>query len=385
MVQLETYKGRKSRHPCPACRQRYEFTRFVNTETGEYLPEEVGICNRSSKCGYSYTPKQYFADNPKTEKTKSKSASNARPKPRNYGFANPIIRTEIQKTDYIPFDHLLPTLSGYDQNAFIDFLFALFPEDLETVWMSAKRYFIGTYAHRCGAYTSFPYIDRRKRIERAKLIRFNAETGKRLKGDYDTSSLSAILKKQGKLKEDFNLGNCFFGEHLLAVDEEKPVALVESEKSALVGAICFPDMFWLACGSKQSLKAERLKRLGTREIILYPDADGFELWNQVAIDARRLGLSIKVSKLIETAGSVEEKRNGYDLADYLINQQRQINENNFSSDFYNAKLDAVLSTPHLFEYFNDCYNERLFLMDVDELLESEIRTIVRNITKGVTV
>lgn len=380
MIQLEIYKGTRSRHTCPSCGAQNSFVRYVGND-GAYIDSSVGRCNRESKCNYHYSPKQYFADNPKTEKLKNKSVSNPKPKTRNYGFVNQV-RTEIQKTDYIPFEHLLPTLSGYDQNAFIDFLFALFPEDLETVWMTAKRYFIGTYTHTYGAYTSFPYIDRRKRIERAKLIRFNTETGKRLKGDYDTSSLSAILKKQGKLKEDFNLGNCFFGEHLLAADEEKPAAVVESEKSALIGAICFPNMLWLACGSKQSLKPERLKRIGSRDIILYPDADGYEVWNKVASDARRLGLSIKVSKLIESSGTPDEKLDGYDLADYLINQQRQIVNHNLNADDYNRRLDLVQTNPDLFAYFNDCYTERLFLMEVNELPDSEIRTIVRNITGG---
>jgi Domain of unknown function (DUF6371) len=381
MIQLETYKGTRSRHTCPSCGARNSFVRYVDGD-GAYIDSTVGRCNRESKCNYHYSPKQYFADNPTTEKLKNKSVSNSKPKTRNYGFVNQV-RTEIQKTDYIPFDHLLPMLSGYDQNSFTDFLFALFPEDLETVWMTAKRYFIGTYQHKFGCYTSFPYIDRRKRIERAKLIRFSAETGKRLKGDYDTSSLSAILKKQGKLKENFALGNCFFGEHLLAIDESKPAAIVESEKSALIGAICFPNMLWLACGSKQSLKAERLRRIGTRDIILYPDADGYEVWNKVASDARRLGLSIKVSKLIESSGTAEEKRDGYDLADYLINQQRQINEHNSNADDYNQRLNKVLSDQSLNDYFNDCYTERLALMEIDELPDSEIRQLVISVTKGV--
>ena len=29
-----------------------------------YLSDSVGKCNRLNKCGYHYTPRQYFADNP---------------------------------------------------------------------------------------------------------------------------------------------------------------------------------------------------------------------------------------------------------------------------------------------------------------------------------
>ena len=114
-----------------------------------------------------------------------------------------------------------------------------------------------------------------------------------------------------------------------------------------------------------------------------PDADGYEVWNKVAADARRLGLSIKVSKLIESSGTPEEKRDGYDLADYLINQQKTINSHNLITDDYNRRLNIVQSSADLFAYFNDCYSERLALMEVNELPDSEIRTMVRNITKRV--
>ena len=41
------------------------FTRYIDTENNnQYINDNVGKCNRLDKCGYHYTPKQYFADNP---------------------------------------------------------------------------------------------------------------------------------------------------------------------------------------------------------------------------------------------------------------------------------------------------------------------------------
>ena len=38
---------------------------YIYTENNnQYLSERVGKCNRLDKCGYHYTPKQYFTDNP---------------------------------------------------------------------------------------------------------------------------------------------------------------------------------------------------------------------------------------------------------------------------------------------------------------------------------
>ena len=63
--QLERYRGRGSRYVCPQCGRKYVFTRYVDTHNNNtYLSDNVGKCNRLDKCGYHYTPKQYFEDNP---------------------------------------------------------------------------------------------------------------------------------------------------------------------------------------------------------------------------------------------------------------------------------------------------------------------------------
>ncbi len=193
-------------------------------------------------------------------------------------------------------------------------------------------YLVGTFED----YTCFPSIDRFNRVCRGKLSRFNRATGKRLKGDFDTSSLVRKLR----LKEDFNYKQIFFGEHLLPKYPEKPVAVVESEKTAIIARLCFPEFVWLGSNSKSWLNAARLKRLGNRQVILYPDADGFGEWQAVALNAQRQGLSVKVSDLIESRATAAQKVEGYDLADYLINEQAGINKANQYIDFYNAKLAA---------------------------------------------
>lgn len=63
--QLERYRGRSTRHVCPQCGRKNVFTRYVDTENNNiYISDKVGKCNRLDKCGYHYTPHQYFTDNP---------------------------------------------------------------------------------------------------------------------------------------------------------------------------------------------------------------------------------------------------------------------------------------------------------------------------------
>jgi hypothetical protein len=342
MIQLEKYRGTKTRHTCPTCGSRNCFVRYQN-ENGEYLAEDVGRCNRESKCGYHKKPKEFYADNP----TNSKFAQVRAKKSEQIKTQ---IRAEKPKSfDVIPPEHLKATLGNYDRNAFVQFLFNLFPDCSDEIQAVLSLYFVGTYQD----YTSFPSIDRLNRICRAKLIRFNQTTGKRLKGDNDTSSLPAKLK----LKENFQYKQIFFGEHLLAKYPNKTICIVESEKTAIVASLCFPEFVWLGSNSKTWLKAERIKRLGNRQIILYPDADGFDLWQGIASEARTQGLNVKASALIQNHATDEQKANGYDLADYLINQQTEINAHNERADIYNFKLEKVLNDKSLLAVFNSILDE----------------------------
>ncbi len=362
MIRLEKYKGKKSRHTCPTCNSKNEFTRFVD-DNGNYLPDNVGICNRVSKCGYRYTAKEFFADNPE-KKIGLNFGERKKPGKANYVFTAKNasqIEYKAAAPDFIPFEHLKATLGNYENNAFVQFLIELFPDCIEEIKTVLKMYLVGTYPDYHGCYTCFPQIDRQMRVCKAKLIRFNSETGKRLKGEFDTSSLGAKLKKLGKVKENFNYKQIFFGEHLLKKYPDRPVAIVEAEKSSIIGSLCFPKFIWLASGSKQWLKVDRLQRFNSREVILYPDADGYNAWEAIAADARRQGLEVKVSSLIEDNATDEQKAEGYDLADYLIQQQREINAYNQSVDAYNLReyetdeqdiLDALLERQAILEYEN---------------------------------
>ncbi len=110
----------------------------------------------------------------------------------------------------------------------------------------------------------------------------------------------------------------------------RSVAVVEAEKTAIIASICkgvFPELVWLACGGLSNLKVGNLSRIAKgRKLLLYPDANGFEKWQSVAVEARKLGVAIKVSDLIERLSTNDQKCEGLDLADYLIFEQRRRND-----------------------------------------------------------
>jgi hypothetical protein len=359
MIRLEKWSGKKSRHTCPSCNSKNEFTRFIDDD-GKYLPDNVGICNRASKCGYRYTAKQFFSDNPES-KVGLKFSKGKRKRISNYGFAAKSVSqaTQTPQTalDIIPFEHLIATLGNYENNSFVQFLIDLFPDCIEEIKEVVKQYFIGTT--KLGK-TVFWQVDQKKRIRTGKIIAYDITSGKRRK-DVKPNWIHSELKRLGRLGKDFNLMQCFFGQHLLLENSDKPIAITEAEKSAIVGRLCFPEWLWLAVGSKQNLTIERLQRLGTRQMILFPDADGYSAWQQIGIQAKRQGLNISVSDWIETNATIEQKAEGFDIADYLIEQQRGINEYNEYIDADNLgvyepdeqdSLDARLEREAVLEYEN---------------------------------
>lgn len=372
MYQLEKYKGSSTKHTCPNCNQKGVFVRYID-ESGSYLAIDVGRCDRESKCGYHYPPKQFFLDNSesggKLPIKRTESFSGVRVLERKQVEQGTRQKEQPERTipDFIPSDHIKQTLGNNEHNAFVQFLLNLFPDDIGLVKDVLNMYLIGAFED----YTCFPYLDQLNRICRGKLIRFNPNTGKRLKGNYNTHSLVAKLKRQGKIKEDFRYKQSFFGEHLLTKYPDLPIAIVEAEKTAVIAAICkgvFPDMVWLATGSKQSLKVDKLRRFRQKQIFLYPDGDGFKEWDETASQARRQGINVRISSVIEKQATETDKGEGFDLADYLISEQNRINKTNKFIDRYNSALEKVLSNQTLFEQFNIILDERIAINEIDQNL-----------------
>jgi hypothetical protein len=155
-------------------------------------------------------------------------------------------------------------------------------------------------------------------------MQYNPETGKRIK--HESCAIDWVhskLKKSGTLPEDYNLQQCFFGEHLLTIYPEATVCIVESEKSALISAAIFPNFIWLASGGIQGLAVDKCKVLKDRTVILYPDLNAFDKWSEKAsLIKNQCSCEITVSTLLEDISTPEAKAKGLDVADFMINQLR---------------------------------------------------------------
>ena len=302
---LEKYKSKANRYTCPACHKAHQFTRYIDQETGEYLADHVGICNRITSCGYHYTPKDYFHDNKIFSKPVPPTPTTNNLKPTT---KNPQHITSNQQPDYIPLEIFNKTLTNYDNNNLIKYLLTKF--NFHTVEALVSIYQIGTSNHFGGGSTIFWQIDTQNHIRTGKVIKYDPKTGKRIKKPFvHTNWIHALQYKEG-----FNLNQCLFGEHLLGEDPAAPVAIVESEKTAIIAQAKYPNYLWLATGSLNEFKPSKLEILKNRFVVAFPDLGAYDIWKQ---KADQLDFHIHVSDFLETNATEKQRKLGLDIADFF--------------------------------------------------------------------
>ena len=313
---LEKYKGKTTRHTCPECGMKECFTLYVDGNTHQPINKRVGKCNRESKCGYHYTPKQFFIDNPNVNETTRRACDLHYSKPIN----SPSPRGEGSgvrslSVGTIPFTYVERSAS-YKSN-FVRFLCEFMTTE-QIKWIG-DNYAIGATKNK---EIIFWQIDITGKVRTGKIMQYNPETGKRIK--HESGAIDWVhnkLKQTKQLPEDFNLQQCFFGEHLLKLYPTKTVAIVESEKSAIIASVQFPDLIWIAAGNINGLSVDKCQVLNNRKVILFPDLGAYNKWNEkVSLLRKECNCKIKISNFLEIVSTPEAKAKGLDIADYMISQ-----------------------------------------------------------------
>jgi hypothetical protein len=308
---LEPYKGINTRYTCPNCDKRKVFARYIDTKTGEHLPEQYGKCNRLYNCGYDLNP---YKDG-YTQMIYEQEKGNLSGFVKNWKPTKPM--QAATPISFIPVKLFKQSLRGYEVNNFVNFLINLFGNEKASQLIS--KYFIGTSKHWQGA-NIFWQIDIDGKIRTGKIMLYNPNTGKRIKEPFNYVTWVHAAVKQSK----FELKQCFFGEHLLK-GNLKPVAIVESEKTAIIASVYFPKFIWLACGGLNGLTVRKCEILKNKNIVLYPDLSkpqpnkrtAFEIWKAKCQEFAHIA-NFSISDLLEVKAGEAEMEKGYDLADYLI-------------------------------------------------------------------
>lgn len=244
----------KPKITCPNCGKSHKFCPLVD-EHGQIIYDTAGVpygrCDREQNCGFLYLPN--------TNKITTKQ---------NTPMTAPKLKPFVFAPRVIDFNYSI-------QNNFIQWLGTLHLNTLD-IYKQLKMYNVCT----TGADTVIWWQVSIAGVIRAGKIMHYDSNGHRMKNKNTTWAHKVAQFQQYMIGEE--LQQCFFGEHLL-LNDSRPVAIVESEKTALLMSIIETKYIWLAAGGSQMLKnEERNAVLKGRAVCLFPDNGQFFAWNKIA-------------------------------------------------------------------------------------------------------
>lgn len=175
---------------------------------------------------------------------------------------------------------------------------------IKLVQDTMEKYFLGNYKSKATAYI---YMDIEQRFRYVKTVEY-LSTGKRDK--------SSKFPFYSLYKQADGFKACLFGEHLLK-GYTGVVELVESEKSAVIAAIKYPDRVWLATGGSNGLTFDKAQHLRGRNVNYYVDCDA---------PGRRVGKMEKTLNYFNANLNVRdidpERNDGSDIADIILEEMK---------------------------------------------------------------
>ena len=367
-----TFEKGSRKHICPECGKK-RFVRYVDTKTGEYLPEQYGRCDREANCGYHLNPYQ----DGYSKMIWGKENGNSIVIPTRW---KPPTTRKVQqppvKPVYFNFEAFKRTLrpEHYENNIFIQNLFGRvqFPFDPADVTRVIELYRLGTVSavYRSGAVT-FPFIDIDGNVRAVQVKQFD-EANHTTGTDFLHSILARHYNDIGEqlpewletyMSQDKKV-SCLFGEHLLDKFPSNRIALVEAPKTAIYGTLYFglpetPDQYlWLAVYNKSSFSLDKVKPLQGRFVDVFPDLskDGgtFREWEAKAKEFERQlpGTQFKMYDFLEHEALEADRVNGEDIADYLTKldwrsfRSRKVKR---EAEVSQPKTNPVVSQPEALE------------------------------------
>ena len=225
----------------------------------------------------------------------------------------------------LPFDLIAPT-QHLDQDNLVSWIRGGIGWDAASRSRIEKvlaEYYVG---HAKQGLTIFWYVDKDWHVRSGKMMRYRIDGHRDRDASYNFDWVHATLDRHG-FKHLYDCDTqqfrtCIFGEHLLnAYPKTARIHLVESEKTAILMAIAYgnhPMHVWMACGGLENINRTKLEPFieANREIVLYPDRDGIEKWQQRAADLQYPKVTVDTTPV--TRWWREEDGPKADIADVVI-------------------------------------------------------------------
>ena len=239
----------------------------------------------------------------------------------------PISRPAIVYTPTYNFIELtiIKRLQG-QRNTFVDFLLTLF--DPPKVAAAVERYCIGGDS---SGRTIFPNLDQEGRCVGGSVIPYLAN-GHRDKGKGISNIHSELIRKDKTLPTQGD--QVLFGSHLLRLYPTASVGVVESQKSAVILSIIYPNVLWLATAGMTNFNARLLAPIYDRNVVAYPDVNGVKVWtertkqlpfkNIRVSDWWRYAQDEKEDITDVVIRAIQQEKTPYSVPDFIIDHFKQV-------------------------------------------------------------
>ena len=295
--ELEFDKKRYRDIITPCCNKNNKDGKFVSFKNH---PKQYGYCH---SCGVTTLPEVNYETYYNTQKNGNTMGDNT--------SQNCNTNKAVAKK-YIDFKAVKISIERNTNNKLLTYLYAKYPS--KKVDDAINLYYIGT--SKKGA-CIFWYINREQKVQKSKHVWYKSN-GKRT--DYF----------KVPYKNDDGYKFCLFGEHLLDQDD-KPIILVESEKSAIICSIEFPEYKWLAYSGLNGLTNEKIKALSNRQVMIIPDIseNAVQVIKNKDNTLREYNIDYKIVDLTEGKDDTQLKQEGLyneDVADILLREQNSENQ-----------------------------------------------------------
>ena len=172
----------------------------------------------------------------------------------------------------IPRDSFKPGFSSLTD--YLDKVVGYETKKLGIIDQLIMRYRLGAVRKLMGGHygTILPRINRKGMIVGGNVIYYNVGDGTMLhKGELIDHLYSWYAF-------DYYVDpNVFYGEHMY---RGRQTAIVQEEKTAMLGTLAYPNIDWLAVGVGNNLTNEMMRKLLGRQVILFPDDFSYEFWSE---------------------------------------------------------------------------------------------------------
>ena len=95
---------------------------------------------------------------------------------------------------------------------------------------------------------------------------------------------------------------------------DKDICIVESEKTAILCSLLYPDKLWLATGGCSGLTKDKLTPLKGKSILVFPDSGTFYKWYCVLLQCQHIQANI--------VSFIEQYPANTDIADVLLENEK---------------------------------------------------------------